>query len=122
MHDNDFDGALPASWASLTNLTNFQIQNNNLDRDADHNAFVSSALTAWYAAIASVNSSNQSDLEAPVISGTGTLWDVPDPFTYEVTIQENSYAVNNTSQGMQVQFSGASNCQSLQSTRVTENN
>lgn len=101
---------MPNSFASLSNLDNFTIDGNNLDRlvNPTHFAELSPTVLAWFNALVGTHTlNNQNDVTPPVISATGTIpLAVTGAFPYSITIQENSYAVNSLGSGMAVVFSG----------------
>jgi len=126
---NKLIGVVPGSFTSLFAINPaskvFKINNNNLNRrkDPNHFANLSSALESWFSTLNSTSSRNaQGDITVPIITGTGSITgDMNNGFTYNLGINENSYAVNNALVGMSTTFTGSTLCSSLTSTKVTTN-
>ena len=52
---NKLIGKIPDAFANLVNIEHFRFHENNLDRDAKHDAFISSVLNNRYTDIPSAN-------------------------------------------------------------------
>lgn len=90
-------GSVPTLFGVFTNLTTLAINNNYYDRDANHDAVIPASLASRFASIASKNTADQGDTKVPVVSAPQQLYVTPiAPFSYTVTISENSYAVAGT--------------------------
>lgn len=122
-YGNQMTGTVPASFSALTLLNRFYIQNNYLNRDENHNAVISASLNTRFTRPGMVsNIYGQQDKTAPVLSGTGTVpLIVAFFFTQQLTVQENSYAVNTNGVGMRVGFTGDAICNNLNSSPIMIN-
>lgn len=116
-------GTIPTSFTTLTNLNRFYIQENYLDRDNNHNALIPDSVNARFTRGGMVSHIyGQKDSTAPVISMTGTVpLIVAFFFNQQLTISENSYAINGSGVGMSVGFTGDSICANLNSSPITIN-
>jgi cysteine-rich repeat protein len=131
LRNNNFVGTVPNSFTQLVGIvwtTNkwFYIDGNALNRNIwpNHEAILSSSIEIWYNSLTNKWRLSQRDITPPVISWTGTVpLTIPTSWviTYAITVNENSYPVNNLGQGMQSVFWPAGTCSSLSGSRVTIN-
>lgn len=97
----------------------------NRDIDPQYHATIPTALSSWYASMGGVKlRNNQGDITAPLITSTeDLLLIITGDFNYEVTVVENSFAVNSAGSGMSVILSGSPICANLStSIEITGNN
>lgn len=146
---NKFTGPIPPSWSSFSNLSTlflrnnqltgsldvfsglntsnistFQVQSNNLDRDHNNDAIVPANIQARLSSMTSQNLTNQWDITAPIITGTGNItptiaWE----FSYTITTIENSSTTGaGFSTWLSIFFTGSSACiQALYTTWIIAN-
>jgi cysteine-rich repeat protein len=114
--NNEFVGPLPDDFVNLTALSTMRIQGNNIDRDANHDAVIPSALQSWYNALAVKAIYGQWDITKPILTSTGTIPQiVMGSIQFPVDIDENSYAINTSGTWMSISFAGSLNCATLSS-------
>lgn len=94
---NLFTGAVPTSLTTTPMTYRFLIDSNYFNRDSLHQAFMSGSLLTWYTNLSAQKTrNNQGDVIAPVIAGSGTLGVTTGPVSYQLIVQENSYAIAHT--------------------------
>jgi cysteine-rich repeat protein len=111
---NNFNGRVPASRSTWSAISTFWISCNYMDRErSGYKAFPlpspisSTSPTLWV---------NQSDIVAPIIGSLSSpaKWSVDTGFDLGTfTIDENSYAVNGSNQGLKINLSGSAGCSGL---------
>jgi tricorn protease-like protein len=111
---NNLNGRVPASRSTWSAISTFWISCNYMDRErSGYKAFPlpspisSTSPTLWV---------NQSDIVAPIIGSLSSpaKWSVDTGFDLGTfTIDENSYAVNGSNQGLKINLSGSAGCSGL---------
>jgi Leucine-rich repeat (LRR) protein len=137
LNNNSFVWPIPSNWNWLTNIRSLELQynqltgnlnvfaalsvsnwnvlrinNNNLDRDHNNDAIVPANIQARLAGMTSQNLTNQWDITAPVVSGTGVIGaTVTGEFNYTLTVNENSSTTGAWfTSGLNIIFTGNSAC------------
>jgi cysteine-rich repeat protein len=115
LQNNNLEGIIPTTWKNRTWLTNLAVDGNFLNRDLDNSATLATDLIPRWQWILVKSRSNQRDGIAPIISAE--WWFTASGasmYLFEISVKENSYAINVSEQWMPVFVSGWPWCESLQ--------
>lgn len=115
-------GSVPTSYTGLTSLSQFYIYNNALNRTNTLYAVISTGLSSWLQGVTTKHYHGQADITSPLV-GSGTIPAlITGVISYQLSVNENSYAVNTGGTAMSIIFTGGQNCTGLSTaTTITQN-